>query len=292
MHLFDELSEKDPAQQQLQPPWMKKEGWKTAQGWKDIKKPEDREKVWDVDTGVAFLDDPIDAGEVIGRVGKAGPDNKPQVHFEIFSEAQILEKFPDSRTELHDGSGSGRFVDDQDMIAKIDENKDGKLSHDELIGFFSKPGERDQFHQIIAYFVSEWTPEPDWGDALKTSAEFKGMTKDAIDELIAEQITPGLWWDALAAKNCSLRADGLVYHYNPITFIGYINQKIEEAALLAPPPPDPNDLTGAGAVKAGVTDDNVGDTGEHSVTKGQIAGEDEFKDLTFDQMVQGFEDQP
>jgi N-acetyl-anhydromuramyl-L-alanine amidase AmpD len=291
MHLFDESSEKDPAQQ---PPWMKKDSWKAAQNWKQIAKPEDRDKVWDVDTGVALLDDPIDAGEIIGRVGKAGPDNRPQIHFEIFSESQVLEKFSNARIEVHDGSGSGRFVDDPDIINKIDTSpKDGKLSHDELSNFFGHGGERDQFRQIAAYFISEWTAEPDWGDALKTSPEFKDPShKDAVDEMVAEQITPGLWWDAQTAKHCSLRADGLVYHYNPIDFIGFLNGAIEEAALLAPPPPDPHDLKGAGNVAAGVTDDNIGDTGASSVTKDQIDQRDPYEDLTFDQMVQGFEPQP
>ena len=286
MHVFDESKEKDPAQS---PAWMKKDGWQKVLARKSLK-PKEREEIWDDDVSVALLDEPIEAGELIARVGKAGPDGKPQVHLEIFSEDAVLEKFPDAKVELVDGSGSGRFVDNPDILAKIDTSpKDGKLSRDEISRFFSSAGERDQFRIIDAKFISEWTAEPDWTAALKAAPEFHDDPPDKIDEMVAEQITPTLWWSDPVAQHCKLPSDGLVHHYNPVDFIGFIDLKIQDAAINAPPPPDPNDRTGVTGVKAGVTDDNEGDNGEHSVTIAQIKDKDIYDNLTIEKMVDGFE---
>ena len=66
-------------------------------------------------------------------------------------------------------------------------------------------------------------------EALRASKDYKSMKPSDIDALVAEQITPGLWWDAATAAHCKLPADGMVYHYNPITFVAWVNEKINDA---------------------------------------------------------------
>jgi N-acetylmuramoyl-L-alanine amidase len=286
MHVNDELKEKDP---KASPPWMGKDTWQKVLNRSKLQ-PKERAEIWDESVGVAMLDEPVEAGEIIARVGRAGPDNKPQIHFEIFSEDQVFEKFTGTHMVVHDGSGSGRFVEDDDIVSKIDTDpKDHKLSRRELVNFFTSPGERDQFRFIVSYNVSEWTAEPDWSEALKAAADFRDTKPDAIDEMVAEQITPGLWWTDVVARHCKLRVDGLVYHYNPIDFIGFINQQITEAALTAPPPPDPNDKTGVTGPAKDVTDDFGDKTGASAASIAQINEKDPFENLKLEDMISGYD---
>ena len=57
--------------------------------------------------------------------------------------------------------------------------------------------------------------------------------------MVAEQITPGLWWDAAVATHCRLPKDGVVYHYHPVAFIAWFkNQLIDAAAQAAQERPE------------------------------------------------------
>ena len=286
MHVYDELKETDET---ARPIFMKKDSWQKVVGRAKLDEKE-RNKVWDDSVSVGLIDEPVEAGEVIARIGRAGPDNKGQIHFEIFSEDEILPKFPGAKVEKHDGSGMGRFVSDPDIVTKIDTDpKDGKLSRREVLGFFQAGGESDNFRMIQAQFISEWTAEPDWSESLKSSTDFRDVKPADIDEMVAEQITPALWWTDKVADHCKLPADGLVYHYNPIDFIGFLNQRIQEAALTAPPPPNPTDTKGAAGPPPGVTDDNVGDDGSHSITLAQTKTEDPCDKLRLEDFVQGYQ---
>src|SRR5690606_3175132 len=92
---------------------------------------------------------------------------------------------------------------------------------------------------MVTLHVSEWIADPSWSEALRASKDYRTMKPADIDALVAEQITPGLWWDATVAAHCKLPADGMVYHYNPITFVAWVNEKINEAeseaSKIAPP---------------------------------------------------------
>ena len=277
MHLDDEAKLTDPNARLR---WMKKD-----EIWNAVVK--------DRKGRVALLDEPVEAGEVIGRIGRAGPDNRAQIHFEIFADSDVLEKYTDSRLDLKDGSGSGRFCEFKEINDPIDTSpKDGLLSRRELVTYFASPGGRDLDRLYVTLNVSEWIAEPDWGDSLRSVSDFRTMKPAEIDEMIAEQITPGLWWTEEVSKHAPLPADGIVYHFHPINFIGFINQKIQEAALLAPPAPKPGDLTGAGGVPKGVTDDFGDVTGASAITIAQRDDRDPYEDLSLEQMVQGYEGSP
>jgi N-acetyl-anhydromuramyl-L-alanine amidase AmpD len=282
MHLYDEGKEVDPT---ASPPWMKKDGWQTAKA----DGPHGKKG------GVVLLDEAIEAGEIIGRVGKAGPDGKSQIHVEIFSTEEIFKKLDDaqvsaipSKTVLIDGSGSGRFADDPDLIDKIDTDPhDGDLSRRELLNFYSNAGERDQYRLKVTYHVTEWIAEPDWTEALRAAPEFRKVKPADIADLVDSQITPGLFWSDEFAEHTGLPIDGMVYHYHPLYFVGFISEAIAAAAANAPPPD--TSTTDAGSPPAGVTADREG---EHMATDGQIIDLDPFADLTFEQMVQGYEGAP
>jgi hypothetical protein len=82
---------------------------------------------------------------------------------------------------------------------------------------------------MVTLHVTEWIADPSWHEALRASRDYKGLKPKDIDALVDEQIVPGLWWDAATAAHCRLPSDGMVYHYHPITFIAWVNQRLIDA---------------------------------------------------------------
>ena len=264
MHLADETKRQTPVD------------WMTKGAWKASYKPGQ----------VTLLDEPIEAGALIGHVGTAGPGDlsRSQVHVEFFSE-QLID---DPHWQLIDGTAGGRFCGAPEILDAIDQNHDGMLVRDEIKEFFAN-GSGEVMRNMATLHVSEWTSEPSWGDALRVHKDFKNQKPAEIDAVVAEQITPGLWWDAAVAKHCRLPVDGVVHHYHPVAFISWFkNQLIEAAAEAAKSGPkiDEKDVR---AVPASITDD-LGDKDGSSMRSAADVTEDPCnKSLTLEQMVQGFD---
>ncbi|HEY0990478.1 MAG TPA: N-acetylmuramoyl-L-alanine amidase [Kofleriaceae bacterium] len=265
MHLADELKRDKP------PEWMTKDRWKTSgKGGK-----------------VALLDEPIEAGTLIGHVGKVGPDDlsRAQVHVEFFSE-QFIDEPP---WQLIDGTAGGRFCEAPEIKAVIDTNKDGVVARQELSDFFAG-GSGTQMHHMVTLHVSEWTFEPSWNEALRVPKEFRNKKPAEIDALVADQITPGLWWDATVATHCRLPKDGVVHHYHPVAFIAWFKNQLIDATTTAL-------KTGSRdvhekdvrAVPSSITDDYHDFAGTSMRSTADIAEDPCNKSLTLEQMVQGFD---
>ncbi|HRI10871.1 MAG TPA: ATP-dependent DNA helicase RecQ, partial [Nannocystaceae bacterium] len=91
--------------------------------------------------------------------------------------------------------------------------------------------------------------------ALRVPADFKDIPPSEIDAMVAEQIAPGLWWDARVAKHAKLPPDGVVYHYHPIAFIAWFNEQL----LLNAQPAAAIDPDATSKVPTGITDDHDGE---------------------------------
>ncbi|MCA9677373.1 MAG: N-acetylmuramoyl-L-alanine amidase, partial [Myxococcales bacterium] len=221
MHLWDEL--KDPAGG---PEWMTKEPWLNASKGQHAKQGQ-----------VVVFDQPIESGTILGRMGKAGPItddgdlSKPQLHFEIFAADELFADVEHNPWTVVDGYAGGRFSDLAEVNAAIDEDKDDKLSRRELLTFFSSAGERQGLRYLVTYNVSEWTDTPSWNDSLRTPKDFRALKPEEIDAMVVDQIEPMVWWTSDVADAIGLPSDGAVYHYHPITFVKWINQRIIETAL-------------------------------------------------------------
>jgi len=262
MHLADELKADKPVD------WLTKDGWKQN----------------GVAGEVALLDEPIEAGALIGHVGKAGPAelSRPQIHVEMFSTSEL---FPDQPWKLIDGTAGGRFCDSKEINDSIDTDHDGTLSRTELSTFYAGGGE--QLHYFVTLHVSEWIAEPSWSEALRVPKDFKKLKPAEIDQLVAEQITPGLWWTNEVATHCYLPIDGIVYHYHPVTFLAWFNQQLLDAAANAGPATI--DVNDAREVPKGITDD-FGDKDGTSMRSSATVAEDPCNaKLTLTELVQGFD---
>jgi N-acetylmuramoyl-L-alanine amidase len=265
MHLANELKRDKPVE------WMTKETWK-ASG-----KP----------GKVALLDEPIEAGALIGHVGKVGPDelSRSQVHVEFFSE-QFIDELP---WQLIDGTSGGRFCEAPEIKAVIDQNKDGMLARQELSDFFASGG-GDQLHHMVTLHVSEWTFEPSWGDALRVPKDFKNKKPAEIDAIVSDQIAPGLWWDAAVATHCRLPKDGVVHHYHPVAFIAWFkNQLIDAATDAVKKGTRQVNEKDVREVPSSITDDYHDFAGTSMRSTPDIAEDPCNKSLTLEQMVQGFD---
>jgi len=199
----------------------------------------------DPELNVDGYDEVVDAGALIGHMGTVGPDdlNKAQIHFEIFSEQRWFEPKPDdpnpSPWKLIDGSATGRFCESDELDAMIDADKDGRLSRKELTEFYNDGSDKASLRDYITFHVSEWAAEPDWTEALKSAAgQFQKKTPKAkgkkpgiddddedlsIDVMVAEQLTPFIWWTDAVSKELKLANNATVYHYHPIRFMEYVN---------------------------------------------------------------------
>ncbi|NVB84983.1 MAG: hypothetical protein HOV81_41835 [Kofleriaceae bacterium] len=266
MHVADETKAATPAE------WLGK-----SEAWKKSRPGE-----------VVLLDEPIEAGAQIAHVSTVGPAeyNKAQLHVEFFSTSELFHDVPGSPWTAIDGTAGGRFCDVTQINDVIDTDKDGTFSRQELQSFFAGPGAAS-FRYTVTLHVSEWTFEPSWADSLRVPKDFKKMKPADIDALVAEQITPGLWWDARVATHCRLPVDGVVYHYNPVSFLGWFNQQLLDAAASAGPATI--DVNDAQEVPKGITDD-LGDVDGSSMRSSADVSEDPCNQkLTLSDMVMGFD---
>jgi N-acetylmuramoyl-L-alanine amidase len=269
MHLFDELAEPTAVV-----PWLAGKSW---QEWK-AKGGRSGE--------VALLDEPIDAGQMIGRFGVAGPPevSKAQIHLEIFSgpNDRMFSKTARSGWEYIDGSAGGRFCDVDIINDEIDSNRDHVLSREEVTSHYSG-GDRSKDLRVVLH-VSEWTAEPEWVEALRSTSDFRKVSAAEVEAMVAEQITPGLWWDERVARHARLPSDGVVYHYHPIAFLRFFNRRLLENVDVAPPDP----TTGKDAPDS-ITDDFHDEDGSSMRSALEETTDPCDETLTLDDLVRGFD---
>jgi hypothetical protein len=185
-----------------------------------------------------------------------------------------------------DGTAGGRFCDVDQINSQIDGDKDGKLSKQELSQFYSTNPAPMRY--LVTLHVSEWTAEPSWSESLRVPKDFKKYKPADIDQLVADQITPGLWWDGAVAAHCRLPSDGVVYHYNPITFLGWFNQQLLDAAASGAGTPAVN-AADAKEVPKGITDDLGDKDGTTMRSSGDTADDPCNQKLGLQELVQGFD---
>jgi hypothetical protein len=256
------------------PLWLKSAAWKRGSAGRTV-----------------LLDEPLEAGDLIGRVGIAGPDDlrRPQVHFEIFSPEEIAGTIQPGAFQVIDGTAGGRFATESTILTPIDTApKDGKLSRRELLDFYHQSGDRNLSRFYATLHVSEWTPNPSWTEALQLSTDFEGMSKQEIAELVEEQIEPTLWWTDEVAQHARLPRDGVVYHYNPIAFVQFVNQKLQEANLLASDTAGSFSAADAKEQPKDVLGDIDDVSGESFVDPKELEEEDYGHELGLAELAEGF----
>jgi hypothetical protein len=180
----------------------------------------------------------VQAGEIIGHAGEAGPPGRfeGQVHIEIFSAEEIGDKIDPGFWKLVEGSGMGRFCNAPEIVDRIDKpgpggKKDGALSRAELTQFFRGNPGREELRKMATHHVSEWADQNDWLAALQKTRDFVDMPKPMRQKLFQQQIQPTLWWTEEVEAAADLPSDKLVWTYHPITFIVWLNDRMRNTRI-------------------------------------------------------------
>jgi N-acetyl-anhydromuramyl-L-alanine amidase AmpD len=272
-HLADEAST-DPEAKGA-PLWLKSKGWQTAK----------------TRGQVVLLDEPVEAGDIVGRMGMAGPvdTRRPQVHVEMFAMEDIAPKIGLKGFKLIDGTASGRFAPADVISPTVDADKNGQLSRRELVTFFSSPETR-LARRLVTLHVSEWTAEPSWREELARSPEFRDLGKRDLEDLVSQQVDPTLWWTDQVAKHARLQPDGVVFHYNPIALIGAINDRLQEYKTLAANGKNAFAKEDAKEKPPDVHGDEEDEAIEHMLDESELKEVDYGRDLTLEDLANGFPD--
>lgn len=249
-------------------------------------------ETWNKNKGsgrVILIDEPLKGRDVIGHIGLAGPDRKPQFHFEIFSAREVTGPIQNSVFTPIDGTAGGRFSTSKLINDPIDKDpKDGELSRRELLTFYSSGADSRLARYYATLHVSEWIANPDWTEALSLAPEFSNLEKRDVEQLVKDQIKPTLWWDDRVSKHAKLPRDGVVYHYNPIAFVKFINEKLQEANILADVGLGAFDVKDAKEQPPDVLGDIDDVDGEFFVDESELEQEDFGQDLTLEDLANGF----
>lgn len=245
---------------------------------------------------VQLLTEPLQAGATIGHVGTAGPSSarSPQVHFGIFSRDPIVSDLelmglphPNLWTVV-DGTTGGRFCDTQNILSMLDANKDGTIESSEVSGFFRGGAQRDAFHYYAVLCPSEFSGTPEaWKQELKTAREFEKVPDGDLERYIEEQITPTLFWDKALARHAGLPTSGIVFHFHPVTFVKFVNEKLLETSAAGGGIGDFK-ADEASETPAGVTDDREDESGASFFDAGEIEVKSDADDYPLEKLVQGF----
>lgn len=187
-----------------------------------------RHATWrrDLDSGrIALLEEEVEAGEVIGHVGEAGPPGhrSSQVHFALFSGQEISRTLDPSYWEIIETPGRSRFCENPSIIERIDRPSKGRprdrlLSRRELRDFFKGDPRREELRRVAVRHLSEWTPGQ-WSRELEHAPDFSRLSATEKARLIAQQVLPTLWWKPEVAAHAGLPGDGVIYSYHPIGFL-------------------------------------------------------------------------
>lgn len=177
---------------------------------------------------VVRLDRPIDAGAQVGRVGPAGPDRDPQLHLEIFALVRVDDD-PDlpAPFELREAAPGDRFCDDDELLGRLDDPEPPYQP-----SAIAEAYRRDPiFRRLVVRACSEWSPRcggDDWTAALR--ARTPRLERRDVAALVRAQIEPVLWWTDEVSAALGLPRDAYVYHYQPVTFVGWIAERLAARA--------------------------------------------------------------
>jgi len=305
-HLEDEW-DTEGIKDKGEPEWLANDGWKAYKAQVKAKK---RSK-----GDIVLLDIPVEAGQLIGRVGEAGPigARRSQFHFEIFSQEEHLNKVEKGSWKKVFGTSGGRFCDAIEIIEAIDTApKDGAFSRREVLQYFKGNSARKSLHRYAVLHLSEWIgPLDSWKVELRNAPDFAKMKDDEFEEIIDKQIRPTLWWDAvrpnprydakkpgsgkkqvMVAEWAGLPFDGVVFHYHPVSFVKFVTDKIGEAKGLetARKKTLGSKKDAKSAQEVGLKGDRDDESGASFVSAGELKSKDDRNQYDLSRLVEGFKE--
>jgi hypothetical protein len=157
----------------------------------------------------------------VGSVGTVsrGPEQGPEIHFEIFTVEKLPGEFGRTFRYINAG-GDGPLVRRNDIVAAIDSNGDQQLDGEELRRFF-RSGDLDRRQALRRLAIRH---RHEWGDRT-TSSEFSslrelaGIPEPQRRQLYDIAIAPYIFWTDDLARATGLPSNQVIYSYNALTFL-------------------------------------------------------------------------
>ncbi len=233
------------------------------------------------DAEIIFPDAPLSGGEVLGGVGLAGPPGRweGQVHVEVMAPEEVSGRLEAGFFRVV-RPAPGPYCTEPEVLKPIAESRRSATASvaSTLREFFQHDPRSDEVNRLAIYSQSEWRAGSEVERQLLSSPAFRRLPN--ARDILQQQIRPTQWWTDEVAQRTGLPADGLVWHYHPVVFVGWLQ------ALLRKRLPTASAQDG-GLHKA--TDGLAGDTGyiddEDRMT--QEGGE-----LDLASLVEGWPDPP
>jgi hypothetical protein len=236
----------------------------------------------------------VEAGELIGAVGEAGPEGSQegQIHFAIFSAQEQGAALDPGHWQLVQSHGKSRFCHDRQLLRWIDrplgrQGPDGLLSRRELRNFFEFNPRREQIRRIVLYYPSEWTDGP-WAPELEKAPDFADLPPAQRRRLIAQQITPTLWWTSALGQRLGLPSDGMIYAYHPIGFLHWFHRLLLSLAQQRSAGIEGADRWQGKLPPKHLTLDR--ESGDHMTDEEDYVSGEQSKNLTLEDLANGYPD--
>jgi N-acetylmuramoyl-L-alanine amidase len=243
---------------------------------------------------VALLNINVEAGEVLGTVGEAGPpgNREEQIDFSIFSIEELGRALDPTYWELIESDGVSRFCTDRGLISRIDrpsggQPADGLLSRRELRNFFQQHPRRKELHRMAVRHRSEWTPG-DWARELSAAPDFAALPAGQRQRMISQQITPTLWWTPEVAQHAGLPENGVIYSYHPIGFLVWYETMKQKYSTMRGTGIEGADRWEGKALPKHLTVD--AESGKEMTDEEDYLSGEQGKKLTLEDIVQGYLD--
>ena len=188
----------------------------------------------DFDAGkVVIVDQRVEAGALIGKVGTVsrGPEEGPEVHFEIFTTEKIPGEFGRAFHYVN-AADDGAIVRRADLVIPEDSSRDQELDADELERFFRSGDlkQRQALRRVAIRHRHEWGDRNSESDFVRLR-ELSGLSEQERRRLYEVAIAPYLFWDDELSKATGLPANQTIYSYNALSFLLELAARAEHVAL-------------------------------------------------------------
>lgn len=173
---------------------------------------------------VYFPDVDVLAGEVLGRVGTAGPPgaHAPQLHLEVFAAEEVAQALLPGRFRIKNQEcAANDLLCLDEEIRGIMQGRTPRLLLEESLTRARFGLEVRALRQLALRFPSEWRLRggDEFERALRGVAAYRRATPAARAAVYCEQARPAAWLDAQVARRLELPEDARLWHYHPVEFL-------------------------------------------------------------------------
>ena len=170
---------------------------------------------------VVALDERAEAGDLVGHVGvvSRGPEQGPEVHFEIFTTERLGGELGRAFHYVNAGA-DGALVRRADIVAAVDANGDQDVDAAELARFF-QAGDYDRRQALRTLAVRH---RHEWGDHMTEDdfvalRELAGVPEADRRRIFQIAIAPYVFWTDDLSRAIGLPLNQTIVSYNPLTFL-------------------------------------------------------------------------